>query len=64
VAFSVEPSHSPSGSFVPSVPIPSATTFGPPCSSIPSFYGLRDNLSRRTFSARVAAITLASLDRE
>jgi hypothetical protein len=36
IAFSVEPSHSPSGIFTPSVVIPSATTFVRPLSSIPS----------------------------
>ena len=36
VAFSVEPSHSPSGCLTPSVSIPSATTQQRPLSSIPS----------------------------
>ena len=36
VAFSLEPSHSPSGILTPSVVIPSATMFVRPFSSIPS----------------------------
>jgi hypothetical protein len=48
VAFSVEPSHSPSGIFTPSVVIPSATTWQRSAISIPSSI----ITARRTSSSR------------
>jgi hypothetical protein len=49
VLFSVEPSHSPSGTFTPSVVIPSATTQQRPFSSIASSI---NTASRTSASAR------------
>jgi hypothetical protein len=53
VAFSVLPSHSPSGIFTPSVVIPRATTFVRPLSSMPSIIitARRTSSSRRLISA-------------
>jgi len=55
VAFSVEPSHSPSGIFEPSVVIPSATTIVRSLSSIPSII-----ITARRRSASWRAISSAS----
>ena len=54
VLFSVEPSHSPSGTLIPSVVIPSATTQQRPFSSIPSSISAarRTSASGRDISAR------------
>jgi putative SOS response-associated peptidase YedK len=53
VAFSVDPSHSPSGTFAPSVVIPSATMFVRPFSSIPSSISTAKRMSskRRAISS-------------
>jgi hypothetical protein len=66
VAFSVEPSHSPSGIFTPSVVMPSATTLVRPLRSIPSIISTakRTSSRRRDISASRFSRVRATNSRE
>ena len=61
VAFSVEPSQSPSGTFTPSVVMPRATTLVRPFSSIPSSISTaRRTSSRRRLISSPSAVRVRS----